>query len=245
MLMGGTNSGTHIDTAGGAAVGGSVTAGRDFVGRDQLNIYLVLGKLDDVAAAVNEVLRAQAQGQPQSVNAVMVAAFMALMMELRRTHATVVRLVNPLRRVADAPATFAADFKPVYDDFRDFYDVQDWINERTHCSLIREIKGYMLSHAQANTPAEAAGWQALETSLNALDNFDTDLIEMIYVPFVNRVNATLKEIDARIMSHHVDEAIALKQNLLAILEPQYDKTRDMLNQMNATFEALKAQMDDG
>lgn len=60
-----------------------------------------------------------------------------LMEELRKTHSTIVKLVSPLRRIPDAPATFGSDFKIAYNDFRDFYDAYDFGDARTHCHKIR------------------------------------------------------------------------------------------------------------
>ena len=66
-----------------------------------------------------------------------------LMSELSKTHASIVKMVSPLRRIKDDPATFGEDFKAVYFDFHDFYDAFDFMDARTQCHKIRQIRKRM------------------------------------------------------------------------------------------------------
>jgi hypothetical protein len=49
-----------------------------------------------------------------SETASMLADLTSLLEELRKTHSTIVKLVSPLRRIPDTPASFADDFKKVF-----------------------------------------------------------------------------------------------------------------------------------
>lgn len=236
--MGGTNGDARVNTGGGAYVDGGVSTGGDFVGRDQLNIQLVVEKLDHAAQSVGELLLTRTPGD--LINASVVADLTALMEELRKTHSTIVRLISPLRRMDDNPATFAQDFKKYYDDFRDFYDSYDFINERTHCSKIRHIQARLQRH-QAPLMGSAT-WQTLQVQLNVLADFDGDVIEQLYMPFMDRLNTAINEINARLAAGQVDEAVAHKRALLAVVEPEFDRTKAMLRQMNDTINELTAQL---
>src|SRR5271166_2482713 len=119
--------GNDIDTGGGAHIGGDVKAARDLIGRDQINIAI---QLQDVSGAVQVVRSLAGQLTLGDLTSESIRAdLLSLMEELRKTHATIVKAVSPLRRIPDDEATFANDFRAVYADFRDFYDAHDFWEE--------------------------------------------------------------------------------------------------------------------
>jgi hypothetical protein len=236
--MSGTNQTGTVNTGGGAHVGGNVSAGGDFVGRDQLNIELVVGKLDDAAQAVSDLLRLQTQDD--LVSASVAADLTALMEELRKTHSTIVKLVSPLRRIDDHPATFAQDFKKFYGDFRDFYDTQDFIDERTRCHKVAHIQFRLLRH---NSPlVNSPEWAALQAQLSTLGTYDDDVITRHYIPFMQNLNMVIDNINGLVDLNQIDEAITLKRSLLNSLAPQFEKTKAMLQQMSSIINDLTSRL---
>src|SRR5438270_12142651 len=113
--------------------------------------------------------RAQDDQQAASIT----ADLAALVEELRKTHAMIVKLVSPLRRIPNDPQTFAQGFSTVYYDFRDIYDAYDFQDERTHCHKIAQI-GTRLAKWQPlfGTPTQC---QQLRTCLAVLNNADLDI----------------------------------------------------------------------
>ena len=152
-----------------------------------------------------------------------------LMEELRKTHSTIVKLVSPLRRIPDNPATFGNDFVAVYNDFRDFHDAFDFGDARTHCHKIRQIRTRMARRQPrfgTNTQ-----WQELYSTLHDLDNADLDIIDYHYKPFMREFDAAMNRIYHHVQSNEIPQAIAEKNAFLASLGPEYDKNKATLEEM--------------
>ena len=163
-----------------------------------------------------------------------------LMEELRKTHSTIVKLVSPLRRMDDNPATFGEDFKKLYFDFRDFYDAYDFGDERTHCHKIGQIQNRMLKRRPLFGSTQL--WDELYQSLNALSNADMDIIEARYKPFMAWFNECMNKIYQNVNANTIPQAITEKQNFLAMLGPEYDKNKQMLDEMTDTIGVLTARL---
>lgn len=228
---------SKVNTGGGTYIDGNASAGHDFVGRDQFNIEVILGKVDDAAGAVSTLVELmRLRKDDDFVNARIVATLTELMVELRKTHSTIVKLISPFRRIEDSPKTFSRDFKAYYNDFRDFVDTYDFIDERTHCSNIAHIEERLLK--TKSRLADTSEWQTLQSLLNHLTGMDLDIIEGHYVPFVRRLDAVMKSIYDLVDRGQLNDAIAKKRELLAVLEPEFEKTKAMLGKMNDTINTL-------
>src|SRR5947209_14333970 len=79
------------------------------------------------------------QDRTDRENTSMAVDLMDLLSELSKTHAMIVKLVSPLRRISDNLQTFANDFTAVYNDFRDIYDAYDFVHEHMRCGKIGQI----------------------------------------------------------------------------------------------------------
>lgn len=161
-----------------------------------------------------------------------------LIEELRKTHSTIVKLVSPLRRIADDPMAFGNEFKKVYNDFRDFYDAYDFGNERTRCHKIRQIQNRMLKRKPLF--GADAQWNQLHASLGALSNADFDIIDNQYKPFMASFDKTMNSINQHVDNNVIPLAIAEKAAFLASLGPDYDKNKRMLEEMTDTIGTLTA-----
>jgi hypothetical protein len=168
----------------------------------------------------------------------MIADLTDLIEELRKTHSTIVKLVSPLRRIADNPNTFGNDFTAVYDDFRDFYDAYDFGNERTRCHKIRQIQNRMLKRKPLFGAADQ--WKQLHASLASLANADFDIIDNQYKPFMASFDQTMNRIKQSVDNNNIPLAIAEKAGFLASLGPEYDKNKKMLEEMTDDIGRLTA-----
>ena len=238
----GTNSDkSKINTGGGVYVNGSVSAGHDFVGRDQFKTEIILGKIDDTASAVSAIVQLMGlRTKDDLVNASITAVLTDLMVELRKTHSTIVKLISPFRKIEDNPGTFSKDFRAYYSDFRDFVDSHDFIDERTHCHRIAQIENRLLKYK--SPLVDTAEWKTIQSQLNSLTSWDEDVIERQYVPFVRNLNGAMKGINELIDGRQLAEAMAKKRELLATLEPEFQKTKAMLVRMNDTINTLVSQL---
>jgi hemerythrin len=161
-----------------------------------------------------------------------------LIEELRKTHSTIVKLVSPLRRIADDPMAFGNEFKKVYNDFRDFYDAYDFGNERTRCHKIRQIQNRMLKRKPLF--GVDAQWNQLHASLRALSSADFDIIDNQYKPFMALFDKTMNSINQHVDNNDISLAIAEKTAFLASLGPDYDKNKRLLEEMTDTVGTLTA-----
>ncbi len=161
-----------------------------------------------------------------------------LIAELRRTHATIVKLVSPLRRIQDDPVTFADEFRQVYYDFRDAYDAYDFGDERTHCHKIMRIQNRMMKRKPRFGSTQA--WDDLYGSLHVLSNADLDIIDHQYKPFMAWFDAAMQTIHDLVEMNDIPQAIAAKRAFLAALGPEYDRNKALLDQMNDLVGELTA-----
>lgn|SRR5262249_27662868 len=163
----------------------------------------------------------------------MIADLTGLMEELRKTHSTIVRLVSPLRRIPDSPASFAGDFKNVYFDFRDFYDAYDFGDERTHCHKIGQLQNRM----QKRKPMFGSNqqWTDLYVGLATLSNADQDIIDYQFKPFMAWFDQNMNRINQLVDNNDINGAILEKKTFLDSLAPEYSQNKAMLDEMTDTI----------
>lgn len=228
----------QIDTGGGTYIGGDVQAARDFIGRDQINMAVHLRGVNDAAEIVRLLHARLTQGDMESET--IRTDLLRLMEELRRTHSTIVKAISPLRRIPDNEATFAKDFGAVYQDFRDFYDANDFWEARTHCHKVAQIYHRLGQHKAAITQSNE--WAQLGQNLMSLTQMDWDVIKQHYEPFMRRFNDVMVEIDRLVRSGQVVQAITLKHVFLDELSSQYDGIKEMLSLMTTTIAEIETRL---
>lgn len=165
-----------------------------------------------------------------------IADLTGLMEELRKTHSTIVKLVSPLRRIPDSPATFAGEFKGVYFDFRDSYDAYDFGDERTHCHKLQQIEKRMLKRKPVFGTKQQ--WTELYQIIGPLQRSDVDIIENQFKPFMAWFDQTMKGINQLVDANDINQAILEKKAFLGTLGPEYDRNKAMLEEMTNTIGRL-------
>jgi hypothetical protein len=166
----------------------------------------------------------------------MIADLTSLIEELRKTHSTIVKLVSPLRRIPDSPATFASDFENVYFDFRDFYDAYDFGDERTHCHKILQVQKRMRNRKP--TFGTNQQWTQLYNDLGSLSTADLDIIDQQFKPFMAWFDQAMKRIHQLVDNKDINQAILEKKAFLGSLEPAYNRNKAMLEEMTDTIGRL-------
>lgn len=175
----------------------------------------------------------------QEVNSITVD-LTALLEELRKTHSTIVKMVSPLRRIPSDSKVFPDEFNNVYNDFRDIYDAYDFTDERSHCHKIQKIRKRLERRQRPFGTVEQ--WNKLFKHLEFLGEMDDSLIERHYVPFLHRFNDEMNTIKDHLDNKRISEAIDAKNDFLASLKTDYDKTKAYLKDMTETIGQLTAEL---
>ena len=164
----------------------------------------------------------------------------SLLEELRKTHSTIVKMASPLRRTPNDSKVFPVEFNNVYNDFRDAYDAYDFADERTHCHKIQQIRRRLQRRKRPFGTEEQ--WQNLFRHLETLGAADDNLIERHYVPFMARFNDAMNKINDHLNCNRLSEAIDAKNEFLASLETDYDKTKLYIKRMTEAINLLTAEL---
>ncbi len=166
-----------------------------------------------------------------------------LLKELSKTHATIVDLVEPLRSIGNDPTTFAGRFEHVYNRFSASYHRKVFINERTHCRRIEEIRLSLENHKPLlGSQAQWDKWHALNESLKKLGSFDEDIIEEKYKPFLDDIYKKMKEIKRDVDANHIPEAIAKKNAFLDSIDQEYNENKAKLDEMDSLVGRIRANL---
>lgn len=216
---------------------GDINTGTHIVLSEIGTLNLSFNQPTEMAAGLVRQIVLQSPALPKSV----AADLDTLMKELRRTHQTLVTKLDPVWSLKDNPATFAKRFDSAFTKYRTFYLSKDLGEERTHCHVLGQI-GRQLAAARPKGDASDATWQQLESLLRQLNDYDIDVIEEHYRPFMDSVYKTLNQINALIGAGDVAQAIQLKQALVAQLEKDYaamranfDEMGDIIGKINTTM----------
>jgi hypothetical protein len=169
------------------------------------------------------------QDRTDRENTSMAVDLIDLLSELSKTHAMIVKLVSPLRRISDNLQTFANDFIPVYNDFRDIYDALDFVHEHMRCGKIGQIHSRMRQRKPRF--GSQAQWDGLNTILYELASSDAEIIDRQYRPFMKRFDKVMRRIEQHVKNNQIAEAIAEKNAFLNSLGPDYDQNKAMLEEM--------------
>jgi hypothetical protein len=196
-----------------------------------LNLLDFLNPINVAVEAVKKLfdVMLSLKDRKEQETASITADLIDLTQELSRTHSAIVKLVGPLRRVPDDPETFAANFKKAYDDFRDFVDAYDFLQERTRCHKIMQI--YNRLKKRQPPFASKQHWSELLTNLQGLFKADMDIIEERYKPFIADFDKTMKSINQQAGHNDIPAAIATKKAFLDRLEPEYIENKALLEKM--------------
>ena len=195
----------------------------------------------DIAAGLVEQLVAQSQSLSKSV----ATDLAELMTELRRTHVTLVDKLNPLWDLKDTPAAFTKGFAKLFKTYRSFYLSKDLGDERTHCHVLGEIGQKLAAqrpHDVANDPNDVT-WSQLEGLLQQLTQYDTDVIEAHYRPFMDSVYKALSQINVLLAAGNMAQAIQIKQTLVTTLEKDFANVKarfevmgDLIGKLNTAIQ---------
>ena len=224
--------GNNATAAGAGAViihgnnSGDINTGTQIVLSENATLNLAFTQPVETAAGLVQQLVLQSSSLPKSV----AQDLAELMTELRKTHVTLVDKLNPLWDLKDSPAAFKTGFNKAFATYRQFYLSKDLGDERTHCHVLGEI-GQRLAAQRPQGDANDATWQQLENLLRQLTQYDTDVIEAHYRPFMESVFKTLSQIKILLDAGDASQAIKIKQALVAKLEQDFAKIK-------ASFEAM-------
>ncbi len=167
----------------------------------------------------------------------LVSSLEALVQELSKSHAGLVKVASNFRRTGSSPDTFKALFEAFYYDFKDYYDGETWVDERISCSKIADLRAKILPRLAPILDDQAM--DTLRTELDALSNADSSLISF-YRDYLDQMNEMVEQVVTKIAADQVDEAIQLKRDYEAQISPGFQRIKAMLNQMQGSVHVARA-----
>jgi hypothetical protein len=161
----------------------------------------------------------------------------SLVQELAKSHKMLVEVASRFRRTGRDPNTFAQNFEPFYYDFKEYYDNSTWVNEKSSCSRIGELKARILPRL-----APILGHDLLDQlrqELEQLSNADNDLVRY-FGDYLDTMNATVEDIWSSLNAGKLPEAIALKTDFEAQISPSFQRSKAMFERMSNGIRGVSA-----
>lgn len=181
---------------------------------------------DDLATAAQQVLAA-AGGQEQIQD--LVASLEAMLVQWKQSREELVALESELRHAGEDPATFPPQFKSFYNDFKDYYNSETWVDEY---ALIREAKRLrdrelprMRSQMDDETFTQVE--QLLDQHVSA-----RGLLASGFEDFLDTMDEAVVEIKGLVDSGDVAAAIQRKRDFQLEIAPSLRNSRKLLRQMS-------------
>lgn len=200
---------------------GAVTAS---VAEHAGNVYLAV---DEAIAAA----RLEEHGQE------LVESLEALMKELGKSNAALVKVASNFRRTGASLDTFADAFRAFYYDFKEYYDQAIWVDEQTSCSQILALRARILPRLAPLL--DDALMDSLRSELDYLSNADNDLLRY-FKEYLDQMNGAVEAIYAQIEAGEVDEAILLKRDFEAQISPSFQRSKALFERMSGSVRAVQA-----
>ncbi len=161
----------------------------------------------------------------------LVGSLEALVNELSKSHAGLVKVASNFRRTGSDPAAFKQQFETFYYDFKEYYDGEAWVDEKISCGRISDLRAKILPRLAPIL--EDTAMDTLRSELDILGSADNALIGY-YKEYLDRMNEMVEQVYASLEQNQVAEAIQLKREFEAQISPGFQRIKAMLNQMEGS-----------
>lgn len=155
-----------------------------------------------------------------------------LVAELSKSHRLLAELAGDFRRTGRDPATFATNFEPYYYDFKDRYDGQTWVQEKSSCSKIRVLGHRVLQAVGPYLKAELRAELARE--LEVLGASDDQLVQF-FAQFLDQMDAAVENIWNLIQEGRPNQAVQAKLVFEAQISPSLRRSKEIFDQMSGSL----------
>lgn len=166
----------------------------------------------------------------------LVGSLEALVNELSKSHAGLVKVASNFRRTGSDPATFKEQFEAFYYDFKEYYDGEAWVDEKISCDKIGDLRAKILPRLAPILDDTAM--DTLRAELGILSNADDALIGY-YKEYLDRMNEMVEQVYASLEQNQVAEAIQIKREYEAQISPGFQRIKAMLNQMEGSVHTAR------
>ena len=166
-----------------------------------------------------------------------VDALTALVAELEKSHGVVAEWGGRFRRVGADPATFADAFRAFYNDFKDYYDNETFLNERTSCQQVGHAARYAMPLVREALTADEV--KQVEEDLGHIVGADGTIIEHL-TGFLDTMDREVEEIQARLLASDTAGAIARKQAFEMQLSPSFRRSKQLLGDIGVRAHRVSA-----
>ena len=161
----------------------------------------------------------------------------ALIEELSKSHKVLVDVASNYRRTGNDAKTFRGAFEQFYLEFKDYYDNNSWMNEDTSCMKVAEMRDKLLPHLQSLL--DAATFEELKSELIILGDADRVVLRF-FKDYLDQMNAAVEESYRLLQANDVKRALAHKQKFEAHISPSFQKSKQMLAEMNQQVGHVRA-----
>lgn len=159
-----------------------------------------------------------------------------LVNELSKSHGIQVEVASKFRRTGRDPQNFVQKFGDFYYDFKEYYDNQTWLKEKTSCARIDALRAEILP--KLSPLLSPVNFALLKEELNMLSNADNDLVRY-FNEYINIMNTAVEEIWADLDSGKIESAIQLKRDFEAQISPSFQRSKVMFERMSHNIRGVQ------
>jgi hypothetical protein len=204
----------------------------DFPVGDVYTYYL--SHTDKAYDALN---RAMPQARQMDEGDEIVAGLRALLAELRKSHQVLVDVASNFRNTGAAPDTFRSNFELFRNEFKRYYDSQDWVHEDTSCGQIATMRDALLPRLE--NVLDKNTYDDLRAELGILGSADAAAL-VLFKNFLDAMDTSVDEIWNDVHAGHLQQAIEKKLAFEATITPSFRRSKAMLQQMNQSVGHVSA-----
>jgi hypothetical protein len=187
--------------------------------------------------AYDALNRAMPQARQMDEGDEIVAGLRALLAELRKSHQVLVDVASNFRDTGAAPDTFRNNFELFRNEFKRYYDSQDWVHEDTSCGQIATMRDALLPRLEKVLDQNT--YDELRAELGILGSADAAALDL-FKNFLDAMDAAVDEIWKEVHAGRVQQAVEKKLAFEATITPSFRRSKAMLQQMNQSVGHVSA-----
>ena len=157
--------------------------------------------------------------------------------ELGKSHGLLVNVASKFRRTGQDPQDFAKSFEAFYYDFKEYYDGETWVDEKTSCGQIDMLAVRILP--KLAPILDPVHFEQLRQELKLLGNADGDLLNF-FGEYLNVMNTAVEAIWGALQAKDLEQAIQLKRDFEAQISPSFQRSKAMFERMSHGIHGVRA-----
>ena len=187
---------------------------------------------DEMMAATGRLL-AVAQAEPEGQD--LVEELEQLLQAWRESHQGLVDVESKLRRVNEDPSAFPTSFRSFYNDFKDYYNSETWIDEESLIRDTQKLRDTVLPKLKPKM--DARDYAEVERTLSQHLQVRGRLL-MGFGEFLDAMDAAVMAIRSLLGGDDVTGAIRRKRAFELEIAPSLRESRKSLRQLSSQITAV-------